>query len=53
VVRGIAPVKKEEWKSQAWVAVIEIPAGMQSEVYSKLNELTSGQVETRVVRKGL
>ena len=53
VIRGIAPVKKEEWKSDAWVAVIEIPAGMQSEVYSKLNELTSGQAETRVVRKGL
>jgi ribosome maturation protein SDO1 len=53
VVRGIAPVKKEEWRSQAWVAVIEIPAGLQSEVYSKLNELTSGQVETKVVKKGL
>jgi ribosome maturation protein SDO1 len=53
VIRGITPVKKEEWKPDAWIAVIEIPAGMQSEVYGKLNELTSGQAETRVVRKGL
>ena len=52
VIRGITPVKKEEWKSDAWVATIEIAAGMQSEIYSKLNELTSGQAETKVVRKG-
>jgi ribosome maturation protein SDO1 len=50
VVRNLAPVKKEEWKSDAWVALIEIPAGMQSAIYSKLNELTSGQVEVKVVR---
>ena len=52
-IRAIAPVKKEEWKSDAWIAVIEIPAGLQSEVFGKLNELTSGQVEAQVLRKGL
>ncbi|UCD06905.1 MAG: ribosome assembly factor SBDS [Candidatus Aenigmatarchaeota archaeon] len=51
VVRNLAPVKKEEWKSDAWIAVIEIPAGMQANIYSKLNELTSGQVEVKVVKK--
>lgn len=50
VVRNMAPVKKEEWKSDVWVAVIEIPAGMQSVIYSKLNELTSGQVEVKVLK---
>jgi ribosome maturation protein SDO1 len=53
VIRGLAPLKKEEWKSDAWVALIEIPAGMQSEVFGRLNELTSGQAETRVAKKGL
>jgi ribosome maturation protein SDO1 len=52
-IRGITQVKKEEWKSDAWVAEIEIPAGLQSEVYNKLNELTAGQAETRVLKKGL
>jgi ribosome maturation protein SDO1 len=52
-IRSITPVKKEEWKSDAWIAVIEIPAGMQSEIFGKLNELTSGQVETKVMKKGL
>ena len=51
VVRNLAPVKKEEWKSDAWIAVIEIPAGMQASIYSKLNELTSGQVEIKVVKR--
>ena len=51
VIRNLAPVKKEEWKSDAWVAVIEIPAGMQSSIYSKLNELTAGQVEVKVIEK--
>jgi ribosome maturation protein SDO1 len=50
-VRNIAPVKKEEWKSDAWIAVIEIPAGMQSSIYNKLNELTSGQVEVKVEKR--
>jgi len=53
IIRGITPVIKEEWKSDAWVGVIQIPAGLQSEIYDKLNELTSGQVETKVVKKVL
>ncbi len=51
VIRNLAQVKKEEWKSDAWVAMIEIPAGMQSSIYSKLNELTAGQVEVKVIEK--
>ncbi len=51
VVRDMAPVKKEEWKSDSWVAIIEIPAGMQSAIYSRLNELTSGQVEVKLLKK--
>lgn len=49
-VRGIAPVKKEEWKSDAWVVVIEVPAGMQSEIMEKLNGLTAGKAEAKVLR---
>lgn len=52
-VRKIARLKKEEWKSDAWVALIEIPAGMQGDVLGKLNELTSGHVETRVSKRAV
>lgn len=50
-VRSIAPVKSEEWKSDAWMAVIEIPAGLQSEIYDKLNSLTGGTVETKIIKE--
>jgi ribosome maturation protein SDO1 len=48
-LRAITPVKREEWKGDGWIAVIDIPAGMQSEILSKLNEITSGSVETKVL----
>jgi ribosome maturation protein SDO1 len=51
VVRSMAPVKGEEWRSDAWMAVIEIPAGMQSEIYDKLNSITGGTVETKILKE--
>jgi ribosome maturation protein SDO1 len=51
IVRQITSIKKEEWKSDGWFALVEIPAGLQSEIYSKLAKLTGGHVETKVVRK--
>jgi ribosome maturation protein SDO1 len=50
-IRSIAPVKREEWKADSWQGVLDIPAGMQSELLGRLNELTSGQAETRVSRR--
>lgn len=49
IVHKLAPVKKEEWRSDAWIALIEIPAGMQADIYQKLNDLTAGKVEVKVV----
>jgi ribosome maturation protein SDO1 len=50
-VRKIAPVKSEEWKSDSWFAVVEIPAGMQSEIYETLNRLTAGRVEVKILKE--
>jgi ribosome maturation protein SDO1 len=50
-VRKMVPVKSEEWKSDAWTALIEIPAGMQSDIYDKLNNITSGRVEVKIVKE--
>jgi ribosome maturation protein SDO1 len=50
VVRKLGTLKQEEWlQDGSWAVLIEIPAGMQAEIYDKLNELTRGEVETRVV----
>ncbi|MCX6814636.1 MAG: ribosome assembly factor SBDS [Candidatus Aenigmarchaeota archaeon] len=51
VMRNIATVKKEEWGAEYFFAVLEIPAGMQSEIYKKLNDLTGGRVESKVIRE--
>jgi ribosome maturation protein SDO1 len=51
VIRQMAPVIKEEWKPDCWIVIIEIPAGMQGDIYSRLNELTSGDVEVKIVKE--
>jgi len=50
-IRSFAPIKKEEWRSDAWYAVMEIPAGMQGDILDKLNTLTSGNVDVKVKGK--
>jgi ribosome maturation protein SDO1 len=46
----MAAVKSEEWKTDYWYGLIEIPAGMQSQIYDRLNELTAGNVEVKVLK---
>ncbi len=44
-------VRKEEWqKDGSLVAVLEIPAGLQDEVYGELNSFTHGNVETKILK---
>ncbi len=51
VVRETGNLIREEWKSDgAWVGVVEIPAGMQTDFYEKLNERTKGNVQTKLER---
>ncbi len=50
VARSLGDLQKEEWqKDGSLILVIEIPAGAQTEVYDRLNSLTHGQVETRLL----
>ncbi len=44
-------MKKEEWQAAYWFCLADIPAGMQGEIYSKLNEMAAGQAEVKVVSK--
>jgi ribosome maturation protein SDO1 len=53
IIREITDIKREEWKSDHWFAVIEIPAGMQGDIYEKLNSLTSGRAEVKLVKEKL
>ena len=51
VVRNLGKLLKEEWQPDgSWLGVIQIPAGMQLEFYDKLNDLTKGNVETKILK---
>ena len=48
-IHGLKKVK-EEWKNDGSLfVVVEVPAGLQSQVYDKLNSMTHGEVETKLL----
>lgn len=48
-LRGI-PILKEEYTSDSVLIMVEVPAGIQNEVLGKLNALTKGDVETKILK---
>ena len=51
IVAQLAQIKKEEWQSDgSWVSVVSLPAGLQMELIDKLNKLTHGRVQTKVLK---
>ncbi|MFC1801447.1 ribosome assembly factor SBDS [Nanoarchaeota archaeon] len=49
VVKSLSTILKEEWKSDgSWEATVEIPGGLEQDLYDKLNAITHGEMETRV-----
>ncbi|MGV9142108.1 MAG: SBDS family ribosome assembly factor, partial [Promethearchaeota archaeon] len=51
IVAQMAHIKKDEWQSDgSWVAVVTLPAGLQMELIDKLNKLTHGRVETKLMK---
>ncbi len=50
-IKCFGEIKKEEWqKDGSWIGVVEIPAGLQNDLYEKLNEKTKGNAETKIVK---
>jgi ribosome maturation protein SDO1 len=50
-VREFGDLEREEWQPDgSWVGVTTFPAGMQNEFYDLVNEHTSGEAETRIVK---
>ncbi|MHA2474021.1 MAG: ribosome assembly factor SBDS [Promethearchaeota archaeon] len=51
IVAQLAQIKKEEWQSDgSWVSVISLPAGLQMELIDKLNKLTHGRIQTKILK---
>lgn len=51
IARNFGVLERENWQSDgSWVGIIRIPAGMQTDFYDKLNDVTKGNVETRILK---
>ena len=51
IVAQLAQIKKEEWQSDgSWVSIASLPAGLQMELIDKLNKLTHGRVQTKLLK---
>jgi len=50
-IRGLGRLLEETWLSDgSWNGIVEIPAGVQTELYEKLNARTKGAAETALVK---
>lgn len=50
-VRNYGALEREDWQSDGcWVGIIKIAAGMQTDFYDKLNDVTKGNVSTKILK---
>lgn len=50
-VREFGDLEREEWQADgSWVGVVTFPAGLQNDFYDLVNEVSSGEAETRVIK---
>ncbi|MBW3015745.1 ribosome assembly factor SBDS [Candidatus Woesearchaeota archaeon] len=49
-VKSFGKLLRDQWQSDgSWRCVIEIPAGMQEDFFDKLNSMTHGEVQTKLL----
>ncbi|HEY7587714.1 MAG TPA: ribosome assembly factor SBDS [Thermoplasmata archaeon] len=50
-IKSFGTILREEWQpTGAWIGVVEMPAGMQTEFLERLNAKTKGNVETKILK---
>src|SRR3989338_2921062 len=51
IIKMFSTILREEWQSNGnWVAAVEIPGGMESDLYDKLNKICHGNLEIKVLK---
>ncbi|MBI2541218.1 ribosome assembly factor SBDS [Candidatus Woesearchaeota archaeon] len=51
IVKSFGTILREEWQANGnWVAVVEMPGGMESDFYDRLNKICHGNVESKVLK---
>ncbi len=52
IIKEFGEIKKEEWdRDGSLLSLIEIPAGLQDEFYGKINNLTHGEGQIKLLKK--
>jgi len=50
-VKNYGKILREEWQNNGyWVGVVEMPGGLESEFYEKINSICHGEVEAKVLK---
>ena len=50
-IRSFGDLEREEWQADgSWIGVLTFPAGMRNNFYEVVNEHSSGEADTRLVR---
>jgi len=50
-VKGMSVIVKEDWLDDgSWKGIVEIPAGMQNDLFDKLNSMTHGSIEVETLK---
>lgn len=50
-IKMFGTILREEWQNNGfWVGVVEMPGGMETDFYDKLNKICHGQVESKVLK---
>jgi ribosome maturation protein SDO1 len=51
VARNFGALEREDWQSDgSWIGIVRIAAGLQTEFYDKLNDVTKGNVSTKILK---
>jgi ribosome maturation protein SDO1 len=50
-IRQFGDLEREEWQPDgSWIGVVSFPAGMQNDFYDLVNEVSSGNAETQIIK---
>ncbi|MFC4437403.1 MULTISPECIES: ribosome assembly factor SBDS [Natrialbaceae] len=50
-IRGFGDLEREEWQADgSWIGVLTFPAGLQNDFYDTVNEHSSGEAETELIK---
>ncbi|MHA1734505.1 MAG: ribosome assembly factor SBDS [Promethearchaeota archaeon] len=52
LVSKFGQIKRDEWQTNgSWIGVVDLPAGLRAEFLDRVNKLTHGRVQTKVLKK--